>query len=119
MRRYIAENLPALKDLPVLSAAAPFKLGFGGSTDFTAIDAGPLAIRNAADLYLYPNTLTAVKLDGAELKAWLEKSATLFQPHRSRPRDAPGTGQPQGAELQLRRDPGRHPLRHRHQQAGR
>ena len=78
VRRYIAENLPDLKDLPVLSAAAPFKLGFGGSTDFTAIDAGPLAIRSAADLYLYPNTLTAVKLDGAELKAWLEKSATYF-----------------------------------------
>ncbi|SFN34875.1 bifunctional 2',3'-cyclic-nucleotide 2'-phosphodiesterase/3'-nucleotidase [Dokdonella immobilis] len=78
VRRYIAENLPALKDLPVLSAAAPFKLGFGGATDFTAIEAGPLAIRSAADLYLYPNTLTAVKLDGTDLKAWLEKSASYF-----------------------------------------
>ncbi len=61
VERYIAENLPALKGIPVISAVAPFKLGFGGATDFTAIDAGPLAIRNAADLYLYPNTLAAVK----------------------------------------------------------
>ncbi len=76
--RYIAENLPALKFVPVLSAAAPFKSGFGGSTDYTDIPAGPLAIRNAADLYLYPNTLAAVKINGAGLKAWLEQSAHRF-----------------------------------------
>ena len=76
--RYIAENLPALKGVPVLSAAAPFKSGFGGATDYTDIAAGPLAIRNAADLYLYPNTLAAVKISGAGLKAWLEQSAQRF-----------------------------------------
>ncbi len=75
---YIAENLPALKDVPVLSAAAPFKSGFGGATDYTDIAAGPLAIRNAADLYLYPNTIAAVKVTGAGLKAWLELSAHRF-----------------------------------------
>jgi 2',3'-cyclic-nucleotide 2'-phosphodiesterase/3'-nucleotidase len=42
------------------------------------VPAGPLAINNAADLYLYPNTLTAVKVDGAGVKAWLEKSASWF-----------------------------------------
>ena len=77
-QRYIAENLPALKGVPVLSAAAPFKSGFGGATDYTDIPAGPLAIRNAADLYLYPNTLAAVKVSGAGLKAWLELSAHRF-----------------------------------------
>ena len=30
------------------------------------------------DLYYYPNTLTAVKVDGAGLKAWLEQSARRF-----------------------------------------
>ncbi|MFZ2236483.1 MAG: bifunctional 2',3'-cyclic-nucleotide 2'-phosphodiesterase/3'-nucleotidase [Dokdonella sp.] len=76
--RYIGENLPALKGVPVLSAAAPFKSGFGGATDYTDIPTGPLAIRNAADLYLYPNTLAAVKVSGAGLKAWLELSAHRF-----------------------------------------
>lgn len=76
--RYIAENLPALKGVPVLSAAAPFKSGFGGATDYTDIAPGPLAIRNAADLYLYPNTLAAVKVSGAGLKAWLELAAQRF-----------------------------------------
>ncbi|TXH28886.1 MAG: bifunctional metallophosphatase/5'-nucleotidase, partial [Elusimicrobia bacterium] len=57
---------------------APFKAGFGGATDFTDVAAGNLAIRNAADLYLYPNTLSAVRINGSELKAWLEKSARFF-----------------------------------------
>ena len=76
--RYIAKNLPQYAGIPVLSAAAPFKTGFGGSGDYTDVAAGPLAIRNAADLYLYPNTLAAVKIDGATLKAWLERSAERF-----------------------------------------
>jgi hypothetical protein len=78
VERYIATNLPQYAGVPVLSAAAPFKGGFGGSADYTDIAAGPLAIRNAADLYLYPNTLTAVKIDGAILKAWLERAAARF-----------------------------------------
>ncbi|MGH8172699.1 MAG: 5'-nucleotidase C-terminal domain-containing protein, partial [Rhodanobacteraceae bacterium] len=76
--RYIAENLPQFAGIPVLSAAAPFKGGFGGPNDYTDIAAGPLAIHNAADLYLYPNTLTAVKIDGAALKGWLERAAARF-----------------------------------------
>lgn len=76
--RYIATNLQQYADIPVLSAAAPFKTGFGGPSDYTEIATGPLAIHNAADLYLYPNTLTAVKIDGARLKGWLEHAAGLF-----------------------------------------
>ncbi|HSN01480.1 MAG TPA: bifunctional 2',3'-cyclic-nucleotide 2'-phosphodiesterase/3'-nucleotidase [Rudaea sp.] len=78
VEKYIRANLPQYRDVPVLSAAAPFKAGFGGPNDYTDVPAGPLAINNAADLYLYPNTLTAVKTDGAGVKAWLEKSAQWF-----------------------------------------
>jgi len=76
--KYIKDNLPQYVGVPVLAAASPFKAGFGGAHDYTDVAAGPMAINNAADLYLYPNTLTAVKIDGAGLKAWLEKSATWF-----------------------------------------
>ncbi|MBZ0222589.1 MAG: bifunctional 2',3'-cyclic-nucleotide 2'-phosphodiesterase/3'-nucleotidase [Dokdonella sp.] len=89
-RHYIDRNLPQYKGLPVLSAMAPLKGGFGGPSDYTDVPAGPLAIRNAADLYLYPNTLTAVKIDGALLKAWLEHSAERFNridPERSEAQD--------------------------------
>ena len=76
--RYVAANLPQYKDLPVLSVSAPFKSGFGGGTDFTDVKQGPIAINNAADLYLYPNTVYAVKVTGAGIKTWLEKAAERF-----------------------------------------
>ena len=62
------------------SAAAPFKSGGRGGPDYyTDVEAGPIAIKNVADLYLYPNALRAVKIDGATLGEWLERSAGLFR----------------------------------------
>jgi len=78
VRRYVAANLPAYASLPVLSVSAPFKSGFAGGSDFTDVAAGNIAINNAADLYLYPNTVYAVKVSGAGIKAWLEKAAERF-----------------------------------------
>ena len=69
---------PELAQVPVLSSAAAFRTGFGGPDDYTDVAAGPLTLRSAADLYFYPNTLAAVKIDGSGLKAWLEKSAERF-----------------------------------------
>jgi 2',3'-cyclic-nucleotide 2'-phosphodiesterase/3'-nucleotidase len=66
--------------LPLLSAAAPFKSGGRmGWTNYTDIAAGTLSIRNVADLYVYPNTLKAVKLSGAQVREWLEMSAGAFR----------------------------------------
>lgn len=65
--------------LPVLSAAAPFKAGGRGGPDYyTDVPAGDIAIKNVADLYLYPNTIRAVKVTGAQVKDWLERSAGAF-----------------------------------------
>ncbi len=65
--------------LPVLSAAAPFKAGGRGGPDYyTDVPAGDVAIRNVADLYLYPNTVQAVKVTGADVREWLERSAGMF-----------------------------------------
>ncbi|MGY4689129.1 bifunctional 2',3'-cyclic-nucleotide 2'-phosphodiesterase/3'-nucleotidase [Salibacterium sp. K-3] len=64
---------------PVLSAGAPFKAGSRGDpSDYTDIPAGELAIQDAANLYLYDNTLQAVYLDGKQVKEWLEMSAGQF-----------------------------------------
>lgn len=72
---------PDLDGTPVLSAAAPFKAGGRGNdpTNFTEVESGQLTFRNAADLYLYPNTLVAMKVTGKEVKEWLECSAGQFQ----------------------------------------
>lgn len=80
----VKAKLPeALKDLPVLSASAPFKAGgrHGTTSDadqYVQVDKGALTFKNAADLYLYPNTMVAVKATGAELKDWLECSVNQF-----------------------------------------
>lgn len=75
---YIKANLPEYAALPVLSVSAPFKSGFQGGADYTDVAVGPLAINNAADLYLYPNTVYAVKVNGADIKNWLEAAAKRF-----------------------------------------
>ncbi|WP_226085957.1 bifunctional 2',3'-cyclic-nucleotide 2'-phosphodiesterase/3'-nucleotidase [Mesobacillus sp. S13] len=78
VEKYINEKLPEYKDVPVLSAGAPFKAGRQGPSDYTSIAKGDLSIKSANDLYLYPNTLKAVELTGAQVKEWLEMSAGQF-----------------------------------------
>jgi 2',3'-cyclic-nucleotide 2'-phosphodiesterase/3'-nucleotidase len=78
VRNYVRANLPQYAGLPVLAMAAPFKNGHAGVNDYTDVAEGSLAINNAADLYLFANTINAVKLNGAGLKAWLERAAWRF-----------------------------------------
>ncbi|MCR8725957.1 bifunctional 2',3'-cyclic-nucleotide 2'-phosphodiesterase/3'-nucleotidase [Frigidibacter sp. SLM-1] len=78
---YIAQMMKGTEyeALPILSAAAPFKAGGrGGPEYYTDVAAGDVAIKNVADLYLYPNTVRAVKITGAQVKDWLERSAGMF-----------------------------------------
>ena len=78
---YVGEMLAGTEyaGLPILSAAAPFKAGGrGGPEYFTDVPAGDVAIKNVADLYLYPNTVRAVKVSGKEVRDWLERSAGMF-----------------------------------------
>lgn len=59
-------------NLPVLSIAAPFSR--------TAVfPAGDVKIRDVAGLYVFDNTLEAVVLSGAEVRAYLEYSAKYFR----------------------------------------
>ncbi|WP_433242906.1 bifunctional metallophosphatase/5'-nucleotidase [Streptosporangium sp. CA-135522] len=57
--------------LPVLSIAAPFSRS-------ATFPAGPVSVRDMAGLYIYDNTLMAVKLTGAQLKDYLEYSARYY-----------------------------------------
>ena len=76
--------------LPLLSAAAPFKAGGRGGPDYyTDVPVGPVAIKNVADLYLYPNTIQAVAITGADVKNWLERSAGIFNQVEKGAVDAP------------------------------
>lgn len=92
-KAYVAQFVkgdPDLDGLPILSAGAPFKAGGrkNDPTGYTEVEAGVMTFRNAADLYLYGNTLTAVKVNGAELREWLERSAGMYNqidPNSSKP----------------------------------
>ncbi|MGI9272860.1 MAG: bifunctional 2',3'-cyclic-nucleotide 2'-phosphodiesterase/3'-nucleotidase [Woeseiaceae bacterium] len=80
-RRYVEDLIQGTEfdGLPVLSASAPFKTGGRGGRDYyTEIDSGEIALKHIADLYIYPNTLRAVHISGAEVREWLEMSAGLF-----------------------------------------
>ncbi|MBB3710531.1 2',3'-cyclic-nucleotide 2'-phosphodiesterase/3'-nucleotidase [Limimaricola variabilis] len=80
-RWYIEQMLAGTEHegLPILSAAAPFKAGGrGGPEYYTDVPTGDVAIKNVADLYLYPNTVRAVRITGAQVKDWLERSAGMF-----------------------------------------
>ena len=89
VKHYIQGD-PDLDGLPILSAIAPFKAG-GRKNDPTAyvdVKKGDLTFRNAADIYLYPNILSTVKLTGKEVKEWLECSAGVYNQidiHSSQP----------------------------------
>ena len=78
---YIKQMLKGTEyeQLPILSAAAPFKAGGrGGPEYYTDVPKGDVAIKNVSDLYLYPNTARAVLVTGAQVKDWLERSAGMF-----------------------------------------
>ena len=85
-RRYVERMIRGSEyyDLPVLSASAPFKSGGRDGGDYyTDIAAGDIALKHVADLYVYPNLLRAVLMTGAEVREWLEMSASIF--HRIDP----------------------------------
>jgi len=89
---YIKEMLreTEYRDYPILSAAAPFKAGGrGGAEYYTDVAAGSIAIKNVADLYLYPNTVQAVLVTGEQVKNWLEMSAGMFNQVPAGAKDAP------------------------------
>lgn len=78
VENYINMNLPQYKDMPILSVGAPFKAGRNNPAEYTSIATGDLTIRSASDLYLYDNTLKAIKVKGSTVQEWLEMSAGAF-----------------------------------------
>lgn len=80
VKRFIQGD-PDLAELPVLSAAAPFKAGGrkNAPTSYLELAAGEWSLRNAVDIYPFPNTLIALKLNGAQIREWLECSAGMFK----------------------------------------
>ncbi len=76
---YATPLLPdEVRGLPVLSAAAPFKEGYQSPENYVDLPVGGIAIKDVADLYSYPNTVAALRVNGTTLREWLERSAGVF-----------------------------------------
>lgn len=82
-RWHVARNLRGTDwaHLPILATAAPFKAGGrGGPGHYSEVPEGPIALRHVADLYSFPNTICALRVSGADLADWLERSVGAFLP---------------------------------------
>ena len=74
----------------LLTSVAPFKAGGrGGPLNFTDIAPGDLTARHISDLYIHPNSAVALRVTGAEIALWLERTVSLFHHVTPGAQDAP------------------------------
>ncbi len=67
------------KVVPVLASVPAFRAGGNAGPDsYTDIPTGALHMRHLHDLYPFPNLLTALRLTGAEVLDWLERTASHY-----------------------------------------
>lgn len=68
------------ENLPILSAAAPFRAGGrDGPGHYIDINPGLLTLRDAAAICPFSNRLYVIRRTGAQILAWLNQSAQLFR----------------------------------------
>lgn len=76
------EELAPYKKLPILCSTAPLKAGLteGGinSEDYFNLKSGDIKIKDISNIYKFPNLVAVVKVNGSDVKEWLEMSAGQF-----------------------------------------
>ena len=65
-------------DLPILSAAAPFRAGREDADYFTEVMTGGVTIGDVTDIYIYDNQIRVMQMNGEQIVEWLERSAENF-----------------------------------------
>ncbi len=73
---FIASN-PEYQDYGLLAAAASFRFGREGPRDYTRIER-EIRVSDITDIYMYPNEIRIVELNGEQVLNWLEHSAKNF-----------------------------------------
>ncbi|OSP56754.1 5'-nucleotidase C-terminal domain-containing protein [Pseudoruegeria sp. SK021] len=87
--RQLVADLPEAA-LPLLTAVSPYRAGgHAGGDAYTDIPAGPLRMGHLTELSPFPNHLDVVAVTGAQIRAWLDRSAALFQTIAPGARDVP------------------------------
>jgi len=73
---FIASH-PEYQDYGLLAAAASFRFGREGPRDYTRIER-EIRVSDITDIYMYPNEVRIVELNGEQVLDWLEHSAKNF-----------------------------------------
>lgn len=68
-----------LQGRPVLGSAAPYRVGGKHAQDsYVRVAPGPVTLHNVLGIYPYRDPVVGLAQTGAQIKAWLERSAGLF-----------------------------------------
>lgn len=67
-----------LKVAHLISTSAPIKAGRDGVNDYIDIEAGSLTLKDAINIYRFPNIMSVVQVSGRVLKEWAEWSVSCF-----------------------------------------
>lgn len=62
----------------IISTSAPIKAGRDGVNDYIEIDSGELTLKDAINIYRFPNKMSAVNVSGRILREWVEWSVSCF-----------------------------------------
>jgi 2',3'-cyclic-nucleotide 2'-phosphodiesterase/3'-nucleotidase len=77
----------AMPDVPVLAAVSPFRHGGrNGLGQYIDIPPGDVTLRDAAAIFPFADGLCAVRRSGAQIKDWLERTASHYNtiaPHKT------------------------------------
>ena len=78
---YVRQELQCtdLAELPVLSAAAPYRCGgIKGLDAYTHIRTGPVTLRNLSELQPFDDNIEGMVLNGRELRDWLAHASRAY-----------------------------------------
>ncbi|QNR08565.1 5'-nucleotidase C-terminal domain-containing protein [Macrococcoides canis] len=62
----------------IIATSAPIKAGRDGVNDYIDIKQGPLTLKDAINIYRFPNIMSVVQVSGKVLKEWVEWSVSCF-----------------------------------------
>lgn len=69
-----------MQDLPVLGSAAPYSTGRKhAQKSYLRVAPGPISLRDVLGIYPFRDPVVGLAQTGTQIKAWLERSAGLFQ----------------------------------------
>tara|TARA_B100001057_G_C22842851_1_gene947790 strand:+ start:790 stop:2700 length:1911 start_codon:yes stop_codon:yes gene_type:complete len=76
--KQVTNSDPDFAGLPILSASSPFQ-SKQSTNQFFYLNAGEIDLNQALQLYPYDNKLVVLKINGQNIKEWLECSASFFE----------------------------------------